>query len=137
MKRPPMVLVPIVVLAVAAAGAVLRWNRRTAEEDARGVAASGTVEATQSDLGFQLPGRIASVIPREGEEVGAGQEVATLEQSELEARVAAAAAQLDAAEARLRELEAGSRPEEVSSAAAAVALLLRTRSGSALGDPAG
>jgi HlyD family secretion protein len=60
------------------------------------------------------------VLPREGDEVGAGQEVAALDQAEIESRVKAATAQVTAAEARLTELERGSRPEEITSAEAAV-----------------
>jgi HlyD family secretion protein len=80
--------------------------------------AAGTVEATEADLGFQLGGRIAEISVREGDAVLAGQALARLETAELEARRAAAAAQLEAARAHLSELERGARPEELRQAQA-------------------
>ncbi len=77
---------------------------------------SGTVEATEAQLGFPTPGRIAEVLVREGDQVRAGQVLARLDAAELDARRLQARAQLDAARAVLRELESGSRSEEVASA---------------------
>ena len=82
--------------------------------------ASGTVEATEADLGFNVPGRIASIAVREGDAVREGQLLATLDAAELEARRSAAAAQADAARAVLAELESGARAEEVAQGRAAV-----------------
>ncbi len=75
--------------------------------------ASGTVEATDAQLGFQAAGRIDTILVDEGDRVRAGQELARLDQSELHARRQQAAAQLAAAQATLTELERGSRTEEV------------------------
>lgn len=80
--------------------------------------ASGTVEATETDLGFQIPGRLSSVGPREGDRVEPGDTLARLDVVELAASLAAADAQVDAARARLRELESGARPQELASARA-------------------
>lgn len=77
------------------------------------IRASGTVEATDADLGFQMAGRIDSIVVREGDSVQTGLEVAYLDQAELRARRRAAKAQQEAAEAVLAELVAGSRPEEI------------------------
>ena len=84
------------------------------------VEASGTVEATEADLGFQAPGRIDSIFVDEGSRVTAGQRVAVLDLREAAARREAASAQLAAQQARLAELERGYRPEEVSQARAAL-----------------
>jgi HlyD family secretion protein len=109
-----------VVVALAALTALaLWWSSRTTVPEGAAVEASGTVEATQADLGFQLPGRIDRVVPREGDPVAAGEEIAALDQAEISSRLQAARAQVAAAQARLRELERGSRPEEITSAAAA------------------
>lgn len=90
-------------------------------DDAEGVLhASGTVEVTEADLGFQLPGRIALVPAREGDAVATGEELARLDAAELEARMAAARAQEEAARAVLAELEAGARTEEVAQGRAGV-----------------
>jgi len=83
--------------------------------------ASGTVEATSANLGFQVPGRIAQVNAEEGERVGVGEVLAQMDVAELDARRSAAVAQLSAARAQLAELERGARPEELAQARAAVA----------------
>jgi len=81
--------------------------------------ASGTVEATEADLGFQIPGRVSSVRANLGDVVSTGDTVATLDARELLARSQAAEAQLSAAQARLNELTAGFRDEEIAQARAA------------------
>lgn len=81
---------------------------------------SGTIEATEADLGFQIPGRIASVGPREGSRVEAGDTLARLDDTELRAALAAADAHAAAARAGLAELDRGARPQERISARAAL-----------------
>lgn len=78
--------------------------------------ASGTVEATQAGLGFQVPGRIDRVGPHEGDRASAGDTLAALDRTELSARLAQARAQAIAARALLDELEAGARSEELAQA---------------------
>ncbi len=85
-----------------------------------GLEASGTVEATEADLGFQLPGRIAAIAVREGDPVTRGQFLARLDAAELDARKAAAESQLAGARAVLAEMQAGGRPEEVAQGRAGV-----------------
>lgn len=85
------------------------------------VDASGTVEATQADLAFQVPGRLLALTPREGDRVGAGQMLGHLDTTEAAARHRAALAHLEAARAQLRELEAGFRSEEILQARLALA----------------
>lgn len=84
------------------------------------VDASGTLETTEADLGFQTPGRIDSLLVHEGDAVVAGQRLAVLDRGELVARRAAAAAQVAAQRARLSELERGFRPEEIAQGRAAL-----------------
>lgn len=84
------------------------------------IRASGTVEATEADLGFQMAGRIGWIGPREGARVATGEEVARLDQEELLARKRAAEAQVEAARAVLEEMTAGSRPEEIAEGRAAL-----------------
>src|SRR5207244_8484715 len=80
------------------------------------LAASGSVEATEAALGFQLPGRIETVRRHEGDRVQAGDTLATLDRTDLLARLAQAQGQLSAAQATLAELVHGARPEELAQA---------------------
>jgi HlyD family secretion protein len=86
--------------------------------DGEGLQASGTVEATDARLGFQSAGRVEKITVREGDTVVAGQELATLDRSEAEARRDQATAQVAAARARLAEMEQGFRSEEIARARA-------------------
>jgi HlyD family secretion protein len=92
---------------------------RRAREPGGGLTASGTVEATDAQLGFKAAGRIESIAVREGDPVLAGVELARLDGVEMAARRAQAQAQVAAAIAALAELEHGFRTEEVSQARAA------------------
>ena len=117
MKKRALILVPVVLLAVA----VVAWVVvRNGADEASAFEASGTVEATTADLGFQMPGRVARIDPQEGDVVTEGAELAALDLKEMRAQAASARAQLDAARARLRELRLGSRDEEIRTAEAAV-----------------
>jgi len=82
--------------------------------------ASGTVEATDADLGFQAPGRVLAIPVREGDAVAEGDQLATLDAREMQAAVDAAKARVEAADARLTELVRGARPQELATAEAAV-----------------
>jgi len=108
--------VPVVVVAIIAIVVTIYFTVMRSDVDRDSMAASGTVEATDAALGFQLAGRIERIVPREGDAVVAGQELAFLDRTELEARRAQAQAQLDAARAVLSEMQAGARSEELSQA---------------------
>ncbi len=88
--------------------------------DVDSIVASGTVEATEATLGFQMAGRITWIGVREGASVKAGDEVARLDREELQARQRAAEAAVAGAKALLSELERGSRPGEVAEGRAAL-----------------
>ncbi|MGD8322012.1 MAG: biotin/lipoyl-binding protein, partial [Gemmatimonadota bacterium] len=116
------IIVPVVVVV----GAVAAWLLlRNGAGDAQGLTASGTVEATEADLGFQVPGRVAEVVVQEGDVVSGGQLLAVLDTTELRASRDASASQLEAAEARLAELRRGARPEEIVQAEAVARSALR------------
>ncbi len=116
----PKRIVPVVLLL--GLGGFALWRFVLAPRaDAAGLVASGTVEATDAQLGFQVPGRIARLAPQEGDRVAAGDELATLDVSELDARRAQAQAQVEAVRAQLDELLAGSRREEVAQGRATLA----------------
>lgn len=117
MKR---LLVLLFVLAAAAAAAGYWFWYRPAPEAANVLVASGTVEATEAQLGFTAAGRIEAIHVHEGDRLQTGTELARLDRTELEAKRAQAVAQLAAVRAQLSELERGSRPEEVAQGQAAV-----------------
>jgi HlyD family secretion protein len=108
----------VLVLAVVTTATWLVLRSRSEANGA--LIASGTVEATDADLGFQMAGRVLEISVEEGDAVTAGTELARLDTRELDAALAGAEAQLEAAEARLVELERGARPQEVVTAEAAV-----------------
>ncbi len=80
---------------------------------------SGTVEATEAQLGFLTVGRIESIAVNEGDPVTRGQELAMLDREEMQARRDQAEAQVAAARALLSELERGFRGEEIAQGEAA------------------
>src|SRR5579883_2630451 len=88
----------------------------------RTVAASGTLEpAQQADVDFAVGGQVTAVDVTTGQTVTAGQTLATLDPSALQARVDAAQASLTAAEAKLSSDEAaGAVASQVDSDQAAV-----------------
>jgi HlyD family secretion protein len=96
------------------------WLVSCAGSESGDIRASGTVEATDADLGFQMAGRIESISVREGDSVQTAQEVAVLDRRELLARRRWAEAQLEAARALLREMEVGFREEEIGEGRAAL-----------------
>jgi HlyD family secretion protein len=103
------VIIPLAAIVALSAIAWYAWGRGTGDGE---LDASGTVEATEAQLGFQAPGRIERLLVREGDRATAGDTLAVLDRAELLARRAQAQAGLAAAQALLDELEAGSRSEE-------------------------
>ena len=100
MSRPnPKVLVPILlVLVIGAAGIWYVAGRRNHLAPGT-LSGNGTIEATEVEVGARIPGRLLTVVPREGGAVRRGEEIATLESAELEAQLAQARGNLAAAEA--------------------------------------
>ena len=66
---------------------------------------SGTIEATKSELAFQVSGRVVNVLAAEGEGVEKEQLLAELDRSEFEARREQAEASLEASRKNLDRLE--------------------------------
>ena len=120
MHKAPRIIIGGVVLSSIGAFAIHR-TMSAADRDGA-IIASGTVEATQAELGFQVSGRLDAISVREGDQVIAGNQLARLEQSELTAQREVARAQVSAAEAGLAELVAGSRREEIAHARAVLAV---------------
>ncbi len=110
--KPNKRLIPVAVVVTAAViVAVVLLTRGGGGDHA--LTASGTVEATDARLGFDVPGRLASVKVHEGDTVSEGEVVAVLDTTQAHAQLAQARAQAAAARARLTELERGTRSEDV------------------------
>lgn len=114
------VRIVLAVVGLVLAGLVLRLTLFAPDETGKMILASGTVEATDADLGFQVAGRIESIAVREGAEVEEGRELAVLDRRELLARRRMAEAQAVAARATLEELTSGFREEDIGQARAAL-----------------
>ena len=108
-------------------GGLVTWgqySRRSAE-----LYYSGTIEATPSNLAFQVSGRVQEVLTDEGRAVEKGQVLAVLDRREFAALRDQAQANLHRAEQNLRQLETGLEvnrkvlPAEVERAEAAVQAL--------------
>lgn len=90
---------------------------------------SGTIEATQANLAFQVGGRVTRVFAREGQAVAAGQALAELDRSESEALLEQARANLLRAREQQKQLASmlgiyrKTLPEEVARAEAGVRAL--------------
>ena len=81
---------------------------------------SGNIEVTEAQLGFKISGRVIERPVSEGDRVQAGQLIARLDDAEQKEQLALRRAELAGAQAALAELEAGSRPQEIAAAAAAL-----------------
>jgi HlyD family secretion protein len=90
------------------------------EAPADRVRASGYVEATEVQVAPEVGGRLLEVRVEEGDRVAAGDLVARLDTADVELAIARAVAERRQADAELRLIEAGARPEDIRQAAAQV-----------------
>ncbi|MGB3510097.1 MAG: efflux RND transporter periplasmic adaptor subunit [Microcoleaceae cyanobacterium] len=79
----------------------------------------GTLEAKRSvRIRPEIDGRVVEILVREGDFISTGQAIAKLKSDAAEADLRRAKANLNRAQARLAELRAGSRPEQISASGA-------------------
>ena len=90
------------------------------KDDSSWYLARGTVEMPESDLSAPQAARVISLRVDEGTAVHKGDTLALLTQTDLPASLAASRARVATAEANLRDLQAGSRPQEIGQAEAAL-----------------
>ncbi len=121
MSRRRLGLAALAAPLVVGAAAVAVWMGQRLHGDTGVVAVTGTVEATQVEVSAKATGRVVELAVREGQRVQRGQLVARLDTEALEADVGRAEAAVRQAEAQLRDLLAGARPEEIREAEARVA----------------
>lgn len=113
-NKKQIILGASVFIAILAIGGGWWWIKSgsiVSTEDAR-------VKGTIISVSSKVPGRIDKILVNEGDEVEAGQVLATVETAELEVQVAQAKANLAAAQAKLAEVKSGSRPQQIAQAGA-------------------
>ena len=81
---------------------------------------SGFLEGKTVDVSAQVGGRVTNVTVQEGDQVKAGQPLVTIDDALAKQRLAAADANVAAAQAQLALLQAGARPEDLQRAQAQV-----------------
>ena len=112
--RKQAVLLIVVAGLVAAAGYAVWKSRGQGDE----FVVSGVIEADDIHVGSKVGGRVMKVVAREGQSVKAGDVLVLLEPDEPKASLSESQASLRQAEARLTELQAGYRREEIDQAKA-------------------
>ncbi len=113
--------IAIVVAVLIAIAAVLLVRSFLAKKpDDGALLLSGNVEVTETNIGFKLPGRVIELLVDEGQAVNKGDVLARLDNAELASIVRQNRAAALEAQARLAELQAGSRPQEIEQARASV-----------------
>ena len=123
-SRAVLALFAVAALSVAAAWA----GRHLGGGVSAPVSVTGTIEATQVDVSVKITGRILERLVKEGDKVTRGQVLVRLDDSELAADVRRQEAALRSAQATLRDLQKGARPQEIEDARAAVSSAEATRS---------
>jgi HlyD family secretion protein len=95
------------------------------------IVASGFIEGKEVTIASEVSGRIAEMLVDRGDTVKEGDVLARLDGTALESQRAEAAAGLAAARANLARVQAGTRPEEIAAAQAALAQAQAERDGAA------
>jgi HlyD family secretion protein len=109
------------VIVVAAIGLTGAWAARHYRHEPAPLSVTGTIEATQVDVSPRITARIVERTVREGQPVERGQLLVRLDDEQLTAELGRAEAAVRAAEAQLRDLQAGARPQEIGEAEATAA----------------
>lgn len=104
-----------IVLVIGGLGAAFAWRKAGADS----LAASGTLEARNINVGSKIGGRVTRVLVHEGDQVKPDQLLVTFDGAELEGQLFQAQGRMQAARANLAKMLHGSRPEEIAEANAA------------------
>jgi HlyD family secretion protein len=116
-KKRFLILFPIAAIGLAL-GYIYLQNRSVKELNR--IRISGNIEITDAEVSCKIPGRVEERLVDEGQLIKTGQVVARLDKTELIQEVALRKAEVQAVQAVLAELLAGSRPEEIGQAEASV-----------------
>lgn len=116
------VLILLLLAAVAAAGySAKNWYTGEADTDGSALKVYGTVDIRDVSLAFNEQERLTEVLVEEGESVAAGQVLARLTTSRLDAQIAETEARILAQQETVQKLTAGNRPQEIEKGRAEVA----------------
>jgi HlyD family secretion protein len=108
-----------IVLVALIAGGVWWWTQQQTQAT-RGLIGSGTVEATQVQIGPEVSGRVVQVTAKEGQVVKVSDVLLRLDDSMLSVQRAQAQAAVNTARAQRDQLLAGARPQQLQAAQATI-----------------
>lgn len=97
------IIVVVFIILFVAVGVLVYVGQKNNRE--KGLFYSGTIETTQANLSFQVPGRVVKVNVQEGQSVTKDQIIAELDRAEFESRYEQAKANLDRAQKTKQQLE--------------------------------
>jgi HlyD family secretion protein len=97
------IIIIVFIILFVTVGVLVYFGQKNNRE--KGLFYSGTIETTQANLSFQIPGRVFKVNFQEGQLVTKDQIIAELDQAEFESRYAQAKANLDRAQKAKQQLE--------------------------------
>lgn len=117
MRTRAIAAVLLLVFAGVTAGLVWYLYSQSPSRTAGEIAGSGTIEATEQELGSQLAAQVNEVHVSEGDTVKAGTVLVILDDRLLREQVAAAQAGVDAAQASVEDAEDGTKAEQALAAA--------------------
>jgi HlyD family secretion protein len=118
MKAKILRIVAVLLLLSAIGAGAWWWLRVEDRPQSTSLVLHGNVDIRQVELAFNASGRIAQLLVHEGDRVKKGQLLAVLEVERLRNLVAQSQAQTATQRQILARMKAGSRPEEISKAAA-------------------
>jgi HlyD family secretion protein len=108
-----------IVLVALIAGGVWWWTQQQTQAT-RGLTGSGTIEATQVQIGPEVSGRVVQVTATEGQAVKAGDVLLRLDDSMISVQRAQAQAAVNTAHAQRDQLLAGARSQQLEAARATI-----------------
>lgn len=97
------IIIIVFVILFVTVGLLVYFGQKNNRE--KGLYYSGTIETTQANLSFQVPGRVVKVNVQEGQSVTKDQIIAELDREEFESRYEQAKANLDRAQKTKKQLE--------------------------------
>lgn len=112
MNKAPRIIIPLVIVALIVG--IVIWRIRTADKGpSNTIVGNGVVEATEVDVSSQVGGKITILLVHEGDNVIAGQLIATLDGGVQEGQVQQATGAVSGAQANKRQADIGTRAEEL------------------------